>query len=253
MNNTFGAELPFADDSASKFAVIVAAGAGQRAGGETPKQFRYIAGVPMLWHSVRAFIKADPTTGIVLVLSEDGMIRWKELREKLPEEDRKIATESLITVTGGQTRTESVYNALDAITHYSKKGDLVAVHDAARPLLSPELITRGWERVKKSMAAIPVVALTDSIRKVEGSESRAVDRSDYRAVQTPQFFDRQALWDCYLARDPQKTYTDDASVAEDWLHIDLFEGDTCNMKVTHPSDFAIAEILISLQKNNKVI
>lgn len=249
-----------------KYAVIVAAGSGQRAGGGLPKQFHEIAGRPMLWHSVRAFLSEDQETRIILVLSEDGVNIWSSLAEKLPEEDRAICRTSVKIVKGGATRTGSVANALALIetecgnclnsdngadngADKSLGGGpssipkvLIAVHDAARPMVSIRVIRDGWLKGYETGAAVPVVPVTDSIRILnEEGGSSAVDRSRYVAVQTPQVFDGMLLVRSYAHMNPERQYTDDASVVEDRHPVALFDGDPANFKVTMPHDFMIAE------------
>ena len=225
-----------------KYAVIVAAGSGQRAGGGLPKQFHDLAGLPMLWHSVRAFRSAAPDTNVILVLSED----------------RVFNRESVRIVKGGKTRTESVSNALALIKSENRSevagGSasesgiddslqfLVAIHDAARPMISERVIQDGWSVALKSGAAVPVVPVTDSIRILDGEGgSSAVDRSVYVSVQTPQVFDGALLISAYSAMSPERVYTDDASVVEEYHPITLYDGDPTNFKVTVPHDFMVAE------------
>jgi 2-C-methyl-D-erythritol 4-phosphate cytidylyltransferase len=137
---------------------------------------------------------------------------------------------------------ESVRNGLMSVPDGEEA--LVAVHDAARPLVSPSLIARGWEAAGKYKAAVPVTPMTDSIRRIEGTVSVAVPRKDYVKVQTPQVFDAtllKAAYDKTLTPD----MTDDASVAEAaGSSIYLFEGSPYNMKVTDPLDLAIAATLL---------
>lgn len=252
LDTEYVAELSIKDGSASKFAVIVAAGSGLRAGGGLPKQFHELAGVPMLWHSVRSFLAADDETLVVLVLSEEGIGLWRKLRDSLPDAERKIAYDRILMVCGGMTRTESVFKALVKINGIARPDSLVAIHDAARPMVSPEMILRGWKKAKELKAAIPVVALTDSIRRLNGAETLSVDRSDFVAVQTPQIFQWSVLWNSYNSRNPSGVYTDDASVVEKNCKIALFDGDPVNMKVTLPYDFIIAEALLKDGNQNVV-
>lgn len=222
-----------------KYAVIVAGGEGNRAGGSVPKQFQNIGGVPMLWWSVRAFYAEDPETRIILVLHPGFFDEWDILHGELPEEDRKIP---VILSCGGRSRLESVKNGLMSVDE--KEESLVAVHDAARPLIDPELVARGWEAALRYKAAVPVVEMTDSIRKLEGDSSKAVARRDYVRVQTPQVFDARLLKEAY-SRELTEDMTDDASVAEAaGVKVALYEGSPYNIKVTHPLDFIIAETLI---------
>lgn len=223
----------------NKYAVIVAGGEGNRAGGSIPKQFQLLKGVPMLWWSVRAFHEEDPDTKIILVLHPGFLDDWDILFSELPAADREIAVHISC---GGRSRLESVRNGLMSVPDGEEA--LVAVHDAARPLVTPSLIARGWEAAEKYKAAVPVTPMTDSIRRVDGNSSEAVPRKDYVKVQTPQVFDAallKAAYDEPLTPD----MTDDASVAEAaGSSIFLFEGSSYNLKVTDPLDLVIATTLL---------
>lgn len=221
-----------------KYAIIVAGGEGTRLGGALPKQFREVAGRPLLWWSVKAFSDEDPATRIILVLPQRFFGLWQQLQTELPEEDRLPHS----VVAGGASRTESVKNGLRVVP--DGEDCLVAVHDAARPLLTSAMISRGWETAARHGGAIPAIPVTDSLRRVEGETSRAVDRSAFVAVQTPQVFRARLLKEAYAAH-PDAVYSDDATAFEAYGKIPvLFEGSTDNMKVTNPGDLEIATLLI---------
>lgn len=222
-----------------KYAVIVAGGVGNRAGGSVPKQFQLINGIPMLWWSVRAFHEEDPDTKIIIVLHPGFFDLWDILYSELPEADRAI---DVHISCGGPSRLESVKNGLISVD--ADVDSHVAVHDAARPMVTPGLIRKGWEEAAKTKAAIPVVDVTSSLRRLEGEGSVAVPRKDYVEVQTPQFFESKLLKDAYELPLTAEM-TDDASVAEaaGWK-ISLFEGLPYNMKVTNNLDIKIAELLL---------
>lgn len=226
-----------------KYAVIVAGGDGMRAGGDIPKQFRKIHGIPMLWWSVRAFHDEDPATRIILVINPGWFDLWDELSAALSESEKAIP---VLTVCGGPDRGASVANGLMSVPE--SRNALVAVHDAARPFVTPELIRRGWECAEKDLASVPAVPVTDSLRRLTPEGSEAVDRSAFRAVQTPQCFRADILAAAYALPDSAQ-FTDDASrVEKSGVRITLFEGDPRNIKVTHPDDFIIAEALMSRKK-----
>lgn len=231
-----------------KYAIIVAGGSGTRMGGGIPKQFRTLAMRPVLWWSMKAFHDEDPSTSIILVLPQDFISFWKDFFLTLPQEDRfpyEIAA-------GGSTRTDSVRNGLKLIDVTETQGAaedpeqkiLVAVHDGARPMVTRRIISEGWAAAARNDAAIPVVAVTDSLRQKEGEESHSVDRNLFVAVQTPQVFDARKLTRAYDIAG-EKSFTDDAAVMEAAGHkISLFDGDPSNIKVTNPKDLAIAEVLM---------
>lgn len=219
-----------------KYAVIVAGGTGSRLGGGLPKQFRNLNGMPVLWWSMKAFKDSDPATEIILVVHPDYIKEWNDLHLSLPEESRiphKV-------VGGGGSRTESVVNGIAEID--DPDDALIAVHDAARPLVPLDLIRRGWEAGDKFGAAVPAVPVTDSLRKITEAGSVAVDRAEYLAVQTPQVFRSSVLKGAYGSM-PGKIFTDDASATEaaGWTTA-IFEGSPENMKVTNPGDLEIASL-----------
>lgn len=234
----------------SKYAVILAGGIGRRAGGDTPKQFRMLGGKPVLWWSLKAFHDEDPETDLVVVLHEDCHRLWNDLLGALPEEERFPHR----IVTGGKERTDSVQAGLSVVQEEGPDS-LVAVHDGARPLVSPAMIARGWEKARVACAAVPAVPLSDSIRRLHSvtsgsgyGPSSAVDRSSYVAVQTPQIFDLRLLRKAYAGRREGKVYTDDASLVEDIVPVALYEGEQTNMKITNPQDFRIAEVIMDMRK-----
>ena len=220
-----------------------------RFGAPVPKQFLELGGQPMLMRTITTFDYAlgenrggslDDISahGIIVTLPADHVGLWRELC------DRHGFSVPHRVVAGGETRWHSVKNALDSLASVDDI-DVIAVHDGVRPLVSIELIVRTLDMARRSGSAIPVVALNDSVRQVEGETSKALDRSSLRAVQTPQVFDARLLIDAY--RQPfESTFTDDASVVERAGHcVSLVEGDPQNLKVTRPMDLALAEYLLS--------
>lgn len=224
-----------------KIAVILAGGTGSRAGGDLPKQFQQLGGIPIAWHSVLTFHRQDPGTQIIVVVHPDYTTCWQQIIERLPQHLHVAHT----VVAGGKSRYRSVKNALTAIN--ATDDALVAIHDGARPLITEQTISRGWEAATDGYGAVPVVPVTDSLRVVDGDGSKSTDRSMFRAVQTPQVFQLKAIRRAYSG-DEKPIYTDDASVAEDHgISIRLYDGQTDNLKITNPSDFAIAATLLKLR------
>ncbi len=221
-----------------KYAIIVAGGVGHRAGGSIPKQFQPVLGTPMLWWSVKAFYDEDPSTTIILVLHPDYVEMWQELETQIPN-DAKKAPKVKIAL-GGADRLQSVRNGLLMV----EEPGLIAVHDAARPMVSRAMISQGWKVAEETGTAIPVVPVTDSLRHIEGTQTRAVVRNEYVAVQTPQVFRSELLIPAY-ERELTSDMTDDASVVEAaGVEVATYAGEPTNIKVTNPLDFAIAEILL---------
>ncbi|MDE6037938.1 MAG: 2-C-methyl-D-erythritol 4-phosphate cytidylyltransferase [Duncaniella sp.] len=211
--------------------IVVAAGSGSRYGGDLPKQFCDLWGRPMLMTTLERLDRAAPGARMIVVLSEPMVDMWRDMcREHgftLPHD----------IVIGGPSRAHSVQNAvrtLDAGTT-----GWVSVHDAARPMVTPAMMGRLLDALDDTHpGAIPTVAVTDSLRMLTSAGSSvAVDRSLYRAVQTPQVFDGATI----ISANRQEilpVFTDDASVVEaaGFGPLALVEGDTANIKVTNPGD-----------------
>ena len=220
-------------------AIIVAGGSGTRFGAELPKQFLELGGKPILMRSIGAFANSgNCPVDVIVTLPSDQMDLWQRLCDRygfgVPHR----------VVPGGETRWHSVKHALDSMGDVNEV-DIIAVHDGVRPMVTADVICRTIAAARRDGAAIPVVALNDSVRQVVGEASHALDRSTLRAVQTPQAFDARLLLDAYSLL-YQPTFTDDASVVEQLGHpITLVEGDPHNLKITRPMDLALAEYLLN--------
>jgi 2-C-methyl-D-erythritol 4-phosphate cytidylyltransferase len=186
-------------------------------------------------HTLRVFHTHDPDLGIVLVLPSHQVEYWQSLTElhgfSIPH---RVAE-------GGDSRFASVRSGLSLI----EGPGLVAVHDGVRPLVSHATIHRCFDAAKDHGAAIPVIPVSESIRKITGvQQSEMKNRELYRLVQTPQVFDLDLLRDAYTQEfDP--AFTDDASVVEKLgKQVWLVEGNPENIKITLPHDLALAHHLI---------
>lgn len=217
--------------------IIVAAGRGSRFGADRPKQFCMLESRPVLMHTIERLRDALPDSDIIVVINRDMESLWKELCAEYQFISPTI-------VYGGDSRWQSVKNALSTIANADDR--IVTVHDGARPIISSEMIHRIIRGVEDADGVIPVVPVTDSLRHVntDGS-SEAIDRSDFRAVQTPQAFRADRLIDAY-SMPYSSSFTDDASVMEaaGYCNIRLVDGDTRNIKITNPADLEIASILL---------
>jgi 2-C-methyl-D-erythritol 4-phosphate cytidylyltransferase len=217
-----------------KTAVIVAGGSGKRVGGEMPKQFIPIAGKPMLFYSIEAFAGLDSEMEIIVSLPEEFQSYWQELVSEYKFPIRHTVA------SGGSERFHSVQNALHAIT--GNEG-LVAVHDAARPFISTDLLRRLFTHASEHGSAIPAVTVADSLRMNSDQGWKPVNRSDYRAIQTPQIFRLAELKEAYKQEYAPK-FTDDATVMESaGYSISLTEGDEYAFKITTAIDVVKAEAL----------
>ncbi len=219
-------------------AIVVAAGRGYRAGGEMPKQYREVAGEPVIRPTLAAFLGHAEIDAVQPVIHPD---------------DREIflaATAGLggmlSPVSGGPTRQASVRAGLEALR--AAPPDFVLIHDAARPFLSGALIARAITAAKEHGAAVPAVAITDTVKKIDERDmvSETLDRSRLRTVQTPQAFAFGLIADFHrrAAAAGCEDFTDDAALAE-WAghRVSVFAGETTNVKLTTDDDFTRAETL----------
>ncbi|MCM1152295.1 MAG: 2-C-methyl-D-erythritol 4-phosphate cytidylyltransferase [Muribaculum sp.] len=230
-----------------KFLILLAGGEGRRAGGSVPKQLMPLGGRPLLWHSMKRFKEADPQTKIILVMHPGLFVDWDVAFDALASADRMDYT----LCCGGRSRTESVANGLITLQeimqseHLNPEDIMVAVHDAARPLVPIDVILRVWQSVSPGVCAVPAVACSSSLRRVDDQgESQPVDRAKYREVQTPQAAMAKDMI-CSYRNHPEGEYTDDASLMQACgLKVILTEGSPLNIKVTYPLDIHIAETLL---------
>ena len=214
-----------------KVALIVAGGKGERMNTNIPKQFLVLNDLPILMHSLNAFSHLDK---IILVLPQAQIENWKELCKQY----NFILKHTVVA--GGINRFGSVKNGLAKID----EGSIVAIHDGVRPLVSKNLIDKLIGATKKGNGIIPIVAVKDSIRKVEGNKSKAVSRSNLYKVQTPQCFFASTLKDAYK-QNFSLFFTDDASVLEsNGGKIITIIGEEKNLKITTEEDLMLAEALI---------
>lgn len=219
------------------YAIIVAGGSGTRFGSNIPKQFLPLCGRPVLMHTIERFLLC-PDTEVVVVLPELQQDYWRELCHQY----EFSAPHSVVS--GGDSRFQSVKNALLSLT--LTETDIVAVHDGVRPLVSTSLILNTYKTAEQCGAAIPATAVTDSVRQIGADgQSVALERASLRAVQTPQTFKAMELLRAYdVPFEP--FFTDDASVYEHaGGKVTLVEGETTNIKITHPIDITIAEHIIN--------
>ena len=200
-----------------------------------PKQFLMLGGMPVVARTINTCSEALPGAEIVVVLPEEHIALWENLRARFDVAPHRI-------VAGGKERFYSVLNGIKAL---SDEVEYIAVHDGVRAMATKRLIIRAMLAAEEHDAVIPVVDVVDSYRRVEGAESYIVPRSELRIVQTPQVFKSALLRAAYdVPFSP--AFTDDASVAEAYgAHIALVEGERTNIKLTTPEDMAYAEWVIN--------
>ena len=219
-----------------KYAVIVAAGSGKRMGKDIPKQFLNLGAKPILYYTLDAFFSAYADINVILVISQRYM-KWGE------DIAKAFTGNSLSIVEGGNTRFQSVKNGLSQIKEHS----VIFVHDGVRCLVTGQLIHRCYEQAIVKGSAIPTVAVTETVRLLNGDGHHMLDRNLVRLVQTPQTFLSTILLRAYDTEE-QEHFTDEASVVEhSGEKVHLIEGEYTNVKITRPQDMAIAEEILRLR------
>jgi 2-C-methyl-D-erythritol 4-phosphate cytidylyltransferase len=234
---TVGAAAPTAPDVG---VIIVAAGRGARMSADEIKQFRWVAGQPMLLHSVRLFQERRDVGMVVCVLPRD---RAGDPPPWLFQCD----VDRLLVSAGGPTRGDSVANGLEDLP---ESLSIVVVHDAARPLVPADVIDRVITEARKGHAAVAAIPVSDTLKRVDtaGSVVETVPRDGLWRAQTPQAFPREQLVRAYTeARAQGVEATDDAALCERiGLPVVVVRGSERAMKITDESDFARAEALATL-------
>lgn len=228
------------------YIVIVAGGKGLRMGGDIPKQFLPVGGLPVLMRTMLRFREYSPELNIILVLPKAQQDYWHSLCAQYQFD----MTYQLAD--GGQTRFHSVQNGL-ALVPDDAEG-VVGVHDGVRPFVSVDVIRRCFEQARLQKAVIPVVPVVETLRHIIPESSSTVNspahsvtvpRDEYRLVQTPQCFDIQLLKEAN--KQPyQDAFTDDASVVEAYGYgVTLVDGNRENIKITTPADLLLAESILN--------
>lgn len=221
-----------------EYTIIVAGGKGTRIKSALPKQFLELDGLPILMHTVHAFLRYSENIVIILVLPEDDFETWRSLCAKYN------FTVKLILQKGGDTRFQSVKNGLEKV----EGPGLVAIHDGVRPLVSEDIIGASYRLAAVHKTAVAAVRLKESIRMTDQDNTKSVDRSKFRLIQTPQTFDVSLIKKAYQIKD-EPGLTDDASVVERTGQvISLFEGSYENIKITTPEDLIVAKALLDSRK-----
>ena len=218
-------------------AVVVAAGRGQRVGGDVPKQYRSIAGKPVIRPALAAFLDHPRIDAVQPVIHAQDAEAFRAATAGL---------QNLSPVWGGVTRQASVHAGLEALR--AARPDFVLIHDAARPFLTSALITRAIDAAVEHRAAVPAVPVADTVKKVDERETvtETLDRSRLRLVQTPQAFGFDLIIAAHqrAAAAGRDDFTDDAALAEWAGHsVTVFPGEASNVKLTTNDDFIRAEAL----------
>jgi 2-C-methyl-D-erythritol 4-phosphate cytidylyltransferase len=225
-------------------AIIVAGGSSQRMGFD--KLFALAAGEPVIAHTIRAFERATSISEIIVVA-----------REKRHDEITKIISGAgfkkiRAIVRGGERRQDSVRAGLD---HIVRDAEYVAVHDAARPLITPKQIEHAFEQCRAHDAATLAQPVNDTLKRADADllVIEAVDRHQLYAMQTPQIFERKLIEDAYRAVYAENvSVTDEVSAVERLGHkIALVLNDDFNFKITYPRDLPVADFILRDRESDR--
>jgi len=217
--------------------IIVAAGSGSRTGSQELKQFRWVAGKPMLLHSIQTFQARTDVAMVVCVLP-------REYVGDPPPWIFQSDAERLLLSVGGRERSESVANGLEDLPG---ECEIVVIHDAARPLVTSETIGRVIDEARQGKGAVAALPVVDTLKRVDSSGSviETVDRFGLWRAQTPQAFPRKILERAHReAREADRIATDDAALCEQiGLPVVVVRGSERAQKITEENDFALVEAL----------
>jgi len=215
--------------------VIPAGGSGERLGAKIPKALVQLGGKTLIEHAVA---NMAPVAHQIIVTAPLGF----------EDQFQQLLGNEVLVITGGQTRTLSVKNALP---HISKESEFVLVHDAARALATTELAMRVIDSLRAGeKAVIPGLEVVDTIKRVDSDNyvTKTMDRSKLRAIQTPQGFTRKLLKKAHTSSDD---VTDDAGLVEDrGVNVKVIQGEVRALKITTMHDLAIAERMLIPSVNN---
>ncbi|HEU4996199.1 MAG TPA: 2-C-methyl-D-erythritol 4-phosphate cytidylyltransferase [Gemmatimonadaceae bacterium] len=219
--------------------VIVAAGDSTRTGGKELKQFRWVAGKPMLLHSLQTFMARPDVVSVVCVVPQAYV-------PDPPPWIFQCDVDRLLLSIGGRTRTESVSNGLEDLPD---EASIALIHDAARPLIDDALIDRVIAKARQGICAVPGLPVVDTIKEADdsGQVVRTVERTRLWRIQTPQGFPRELIERAHReARAAHATATDDAALCERiGIPVHVVQGSERAMKVTDETDFERVEALFA--------
>lgn len=223
--------------------MIPAAGRGERLGSSVPKALHELGGVTLLEHSIRAMAAESAIRNIVVAAPVDRVAEVQQIVNGVDVAAR------LTVVAGGATRSESVTNAVAVLPSDTT---IVLVHDAARPLVPVEVVQEVIAACEAgAMAVVPAVPVNDTIKRVDRARQvvQTVDRTELRAAQTPQGFDRSTLIAALQNQD--QTATDDAGLVErSGVPVLVVPGHFESLKITRPFDLVIAAALLDRRKTD---
>ena len=219
--------------------IILASGTGTRLNKETPKQFLKIFGLTILERTINVFEKSDYIDSIILVINPDH----KEIVEKILEQN--LYKKHIKLVFGGNTRKESSQNGIFSVEDDNAN---VFIHDCARPFLSEDIIKNCSLALKTHSAVAVAIPATDTIIEVQNGIIKNIpERTSLMRIQTPQCFRLALIKKAYEMSKNDYNFTDDCGliIKHNLADIHIINGDTHNIKITHPTDIYLAEKIIS--------
>lgn len=230
----------------NELGIIIVAGGTSTRYGEKNKLLEEIGGIPIIAHSLLTFRNICPDNQMVLVCHPDFMQIYKNLTSKY------ISANSFSFTTGGETRGDSVFNGLHILEKYNIK--YAAIHDAARPLASANLMLKCFESCVKNGSAIAAKRITDTIKSAnpEKKVTATIDRSNLWAIETPQIFKLQEILSAYtFLKTKGLSVTDDAGAMEcSGKEVFLYENSEYNQKITYPWDLPLADFIHKRERSN---
>jgi len=220
-------------------ALIVAGGSGQRFDQSLPKQFHMLNNKTILEHTIARFANHPLITNTLVVLPDNFIeTYYTPLQQKY-----KLTN----AITGGKKRQESVFNGLKIAQNFNPSH--ILIHDAARPLVSVDLISNICHKLLTCDATYPALPISDTIRKIDGFQSQTIDRETHYIVQTPQAFVFEKIFSAHNSF-PHLNFTDDVALAE-MSHMKICKIDGCkkNLKITTQHDFDLVEFFLTRPTN----
>lgn len=229
-------------------AIVLSGGIGSRIHNSRPKQYVEVCGKPILWYSLKLFFGNPQIDALVIVIAEE----WKEYVDELLNSLQ--STIPVYYALSGETRQYSIYNALLTVkAHGFEDNDYVIIHDAARPLVSQQLINNCLEACKEAEAVLPVIPLKDTLyRSIDGEHvSNLVKRQEFFAGQAPEafVFGRYLKVHEQMSRNELLKICGSAEIAfKGGMKIKLIPGDETNFKITTYEDLLNFENIISRRR-----
>lgn len=235
------------------YGVVLAGGVGSRMGGDKPKQYLTVKDKPIIIYTIEKFFAVPDFEKIIVLCPK----QWVEHTKNLVEKHIAPAKSRVAVIEGGETRNETIMNAIKFIEDEGNLDDdtIIVTHDSVRPFVTHRIITENIESAKQFGACDTVVPATDTI--VESADNSCIsaipDRSKMYQGQTPQSFNALKLKNMYnsLTDDEKDILTDAAKIfVIKGEKVALVQGETYNMKITYPYDLRVAKSLLEEEEND---